>query len=99
MSNYPRFLIPFTATYMVLAAVFAALMGNSEFVFYIVVMLVLIGVFVWLHRRIRLGAGSFGRFPFGASSTWRADWFRFRRPGRSRGSSMCFTTCGSCPGW
>ena len=47
----------FTATYLVLAAVAAAVRGNKEFVFYIAVMVVLcLGVFA-VHRQLGLSRG------------------------------------------
>lgn len=48
----------FTAVYLIVAAAVAMLRGNSEFLFYVAVMLLLIGV-VWLvHRRANLTAGA-----------------------------------------
>jgi len=47
----------FTLAYMG-ASIFASIArGNGEFVFYIVVMLVLIGAVVWIHSRINLSTG------------------------------------------
>lgn len=47
----------FTAAYIVAAAVGSALQHNREFVFYIAVMLVLIGAVALLHRRVQLTGG------------------------------------------
>ena len=47
----------FTAAYMLAAVGGAAAQGNSEFVFYIVVMLVLIAVMSLVHRRVGLSGG------------------------------------------
>lgn len=52
-----RPLILFTALYMIAAIVAAILTGNREFVFYIVVMLVLIGAIAVVHWRLRLTNG------------------------------------------
>jgi hypothetical protein len=49
-------LIAFTAIYMFAAVAGAMLQGNREFVFYIVVMLVLIGVVTLIHRALTLTA-------------------------------------------
>jgi hypothetical protein len=50
-------LAAFTALYMIAAVVSAVSQGNSEFVFYIVVMLVLISVVMLVHRSIVLTSG------------------------------------------
>jgi uncharacterized membrane protein len=47
-------LIAFTALYMISAVAGAMVQGNKEFVFYIVVMLVLIGVVTLVHRAVTL---------------------------------------------
>jgi hypothetical protein len=48
----------FTATYLAPAAIIAVLNGNAEFVFYVVVMLILIGAVWLLDRRIELSMGA-----------------------------------------
>ena len=58
-SSSPR-LLPlalFTAAYMVSSVAVSLSRGNTEFVFYIVVMLVLIAVMALVHRRAQLTAG------------------------------------------
>ena len=50
-------LVAFTAIYMLAAVVGAMLQGNKEFVFYIAVMLVLIGVVTLVHRAVTLAMG------------------------------------------
>jgi len=53
----PAKLLPvvlFNAAYMMAAIIGAIAQGNREFIFYIVVMLVLIGVMSAVHRRVRL---------------------------------------------
>jgi hypothetical protein len=47
----------FTFGYLALALVMATLRGNAEFLFYIAIMLVLIGVVWAVHRSVRLSAG------------------------------------------
>ena len=47
----------FTLAYMGAAIAASVAKGNSEFVFYIVVMLVLIGVVAWVHSRVNLTTG------------------------------------------
>lgn len=47
----------FTLAYMGAAIAASIAKGNSEFVFYIVVMLVLIGVVTWVHSHIQLTTG------------------------------------------
>ena len=47
-------LIAFTAFYMFAAVAGAMIQGNKEFVFYIVVMLLLIGVMTLIHRAVTL---------------------------------------------
>jgi len=52
-----RALLPvalFTSSYLLLAAIFAVMGGNSEFVFYIAVMAVLIAVVLIVHRKVQL---------------------------------------------
>jgi uncharacterized membrane protein len=49
-------LIAFTSLYMIAAVAGAMAQGNKEFVFYIVVMLVLIGVVTLVHRAMTLSA-------------------------------------------
>ena len=54
-NNRPRFspaLITFSALYMLIAIMAAIRQGNTEFVFYIVVMAVLITSLVLVHRRV-----------------------------------------------
>lgn len=53
----PAKLLPvvlFNAAYMLAAVIGAIVQGNREFIFYIVVMLVLIGVMSAIHRRVQL---------------------------------------------
>jgi len=53
----PASIVPvliFTGLYMAAAIVGAVLTGNREFVFYLAVMAVLIGLIFWVHRRINL---------------------------------------------
>lgn len=47
----------FTLAYMSAAIAASITKGNSEFIFYIAVMVVLIGVVTWVHSRIRLSTG------------------------------------------
>ncbi len=47
----------FTAAYMLAAAVGVVVTGNNEFVFYLVVMLVLLAMVIALHLRVGLSAG------------------------------------------
>lgn len=47
----------FTVAYMAAAIAVSVVAGNGEFVFYIVVMLVLVGVVVLVHRRVTLTSG------------------------------------------
>ncbi|MDB6006713.1 MAG: putative rane protein [Prosthecobacter sp.] len=57
--NPPVKLLPvilFNAGYMLAAVTVSAVQGNREFIFYIVVMLILIGVMGCVHRRVRLTA-------------------------------------------
>jgi len=49
--------ILFTLAYMGVAVAVSIARGNREFVFYIVVMLVLVGVVTWIHSRIQLTTG------------------------------------------
>lgn len=56
----PARLLPvalFTAAYLLAAVVAAFVGGNGEFVFYIAVMLALIGLLAWLHRRVGFSEG------------------------------------------
>jgi uncharacterized membrane protein len=53
----PKGLVPFTAAYLLAAVAGSLAAGNKEFVFYIVVMLVLIGAIGLVHRRVGLSAG------------------------------------------
>jgi uncharacterized membrane protein YjdF len=46
----------FTLSYLLAAVAGSIIQGNREFVFYIVVMLVLIGVVMWVHHRVTLSA-------------------------------------------
>ncbi len=54
----PRLLpvVLFNASYMLAAVICAIVQGNREFIFYIVVMLILIGVMGTVHRRVKLTA-------------------------------------------
>ena len=56
--NIPRGVIAFTALYMAIATVVAITKGNTEFVFYIVAMVVMIAVVVVVHRRVQLHAAT-----------------------------------------
>ena len=59
-NNSPRFslaLITFSALYMLIAIMAAIRQGNTEFVFYIVVMAVLITSLVLVHRRVNFSSG------------------------------------------
>lgn len=59
-ANTPAKLLPillFNAAYMLAAITDSIVQGNSEFIFYIVVMLVLIAVMNLVHRRVRLTNG------------------------------------------
>jgi len=47
----------FTAIYMLASAVDAVVRGNSEFIFYIFVMLVLIALVTWMYRSVAFSAG------------------------------------------
>lgn len=53
----PRGLMVFTAAYLSVAVAGAIQTGNKEFVFYIVVMVVLIGAIGLVHRRVGLSSG------------------------------------------
>ena len=57
VSGIPRGLIAFTGAYLLAAVAGAAVSGNREFVFYLVVMAVLIAVISVVHRRVRLSGG------------------------------------------
>jgi len=52
-----RKVVIFSAIYILAAGVFSLVQGNGEFVFYIVVMLVLIAALVVVHRRVGLSRG------------------------------------------
>jgi len=56
-SRFPRGVIVFTLAYLLAAVAGAVTTGNREFIFYIVVMLVLIGVIALVHRRVGLSVG------------------------------------------
>ncbi len=56
-SSRLRAVLIFTAAYMIAAGVSAFFGGNKEFVFYIVVMLVLIGAIALLDRKVKLTSG------------------------------------------
>ncbi|GEP43353.1 DUF2238 domain-containing protein [Brevifollis gellanilyticus] len=47
----------FTAAYMIAAVVSSMVQGNTEFIFYIVVMVVLISVMTWVHKSVGLTTG------------------------------------------
>ncbi|MCP5549285.1 MAG: DUF2238 domain-containing protein [Akkermansiaceae bacterium] len=47
----------FTSAYLAISAIVSSLRGNGEFVFYIVVMLILIGAILHVHRRVALTGG------------------------------------------
>ena len=47
----------FTAAYMVVALIAALVMGNNEFLFYIVTMLLIITAIAFVHRRVGLSKG------------------------------------------
>lgn len=53
----PRAVVGFTLAYMALAVIGAIRSGNKEFVFYIAVMVVLIGLVLVVHRRVGLSPG------------------------------------------
>ena len=48
----------FTATYLVSATIASFVLGNREFLFYIVVMVILIGAVWWVHSRVSLTSGA-----------------------------------------
>lgn len=50
-------LFAFTAFYMLAAVAGSMAQGNKEFIFYIVVMLVLIAVMTWVHGQVKLSLG------------------------------------------
>lgn len=52
-----RKILLFSAIYILAAGLFSLLQKNGEFVFYIVVMLVLIGALIAVHRRVGLSRG------------------------------------------
>lgn len=63
----PAKLLPvvlFNAAYMLAAVIGAIVQGNREFIFYIVVMLVLIGVMSAIHRRVQLTTPLLWAFSF-----------------------------------
>jgi uncharacterized membrane protein YjdF len=56
-ATYGRGLIAFSALYMLVSIVVATLQGNTEFVFYIVVMVVLITSLALVHKRVVFSSG------------------------------------------
>ena len=54
MCTSDKLALAFTALYLFIAAPYARLSGNHEFIFYIAVMVVLVGVVAWVHRRVQL---------------------------------------------
>lgn len=56
-SPFPRSVVAFTGVYLSIAILGAVLTGNREFLFYIVVMAVLIGVVTAVHRRVVFSNG------------------------------------------
>ncbi|MCP5068423.1 MAG: DUF2238 domain-containing protein [bacterium] len=52
--SIPRGVIAFTALYMAIATIVALTQGNTEFVFYLVAMIVMIVVVAAVHRRVQL---------------------------------------------
>lgn len=48
----------FTVGYLVISAIAAVARGNQEFIFYIVVVVALIGVVLAVHRRVHLSQGA-----------------------------------------
>ena len=48
----------FTAAYVLAAVTGALVTGNMEFVFYIIILLVMGGVIAWIHHRVRLSYGA-----------------------------------------
>lgn len=57
MSSIPWGVVAFTVAYLLAAAVGVAVTGNGEFVFYLGVMVVLVGCVVALHRQVGLSQG------------------------------------------
>ena len=53
-----RWVATFTAIYLVAAAATAVLRDNTEFLFYVAVMVLLIGLVWYVHRRVNLTAGA-----------------------------------------
>lgn len=47
----------FTALYLAVSAISAWINGNGEFVFYILVMLIIIGAVAWVHHQVGFSAG------------------------------------------
>ena len=62
---FPLGVVLFTAAYMVAAGIGAVVRGNTEFLFYIAVMLVLIGLMAVVDRRVQLS-----RFALWGLSLW-----------------------------
>lgn len=60
-SGKPSTLVPvgvFTVAYLVVATITALARGNQEFIFYIVVVVLLIGLVLAVHRRVQLSQGA-----------------------------------------
>jgi len=60
-SGKPPSLVPvgiFTVAYLVIATITALARGNQEFIFYIVVVVLLIGLVLVVHRRVQLSQGA-----------------------------------------
>ena len=54
MRKSDRLVIGFTALYVLISAPYAYSSGNSEFIFYIGVLLLLIGLVGWVHKNVQL---------------------------------------------
>lgn len=54
MRKSDKLALVFTVLYLLVAVSYARLAGNQEFVFYIVVMVILIAIVVWVHLRVEL---------------------------------------------
>ncbi|MCB1063819.1 MAG: DUF2238 domain-containing protein [Verrucomicrobiae bacterium] len=52
-----RLISGFTALYLAVSAISAWINGNGEFVFYILVMLIIIGAVAWVHHQVGFSAG------------------------------------------
>lgn len=48
-----RRLAIFTAAYMVISGIYAQMTGNKEFVFYLVVLVIMAGLILLVHRRVQ----------------------------------------------